>query len=114
MIAIEQNVNGKFAIALADKIPAYIDDDYDFVFLNDTTKESLSKTFTDVSSHKERYSEFDYLDSDFSNENTGFFTYQIYYHGDLIATGKMLLFNNLPTDIQQYNGYNGEAVVYEK
>jgi hypothetical protein len=114
MIPIEKNASGKFVIALSDKIPAYIDDDYEFIFNNDTTKESITLNLNDVSIHKERYSEFDYDINDFQNANTGFYTYKIYYHSDLIATGKMLLFENLPSDITQYSGYNGEAIVYEK
>jgi hypothetical protein len=114
MIVIDKNNNGTFTISLWDKIyPLYIDDDYDFNFNHELTHEELDVTYTDTSTHKERYSLFNYLSSTFANATSGFWTYKIEYHGDLVATGRMYLKTDLEPAIQ-YDGYNDTAIVYEK
>jgi len=98
---------------LWDKIPAYIDDVYDFKFVNDLTHEEIDVTYIDISTHKERYSLFDYITSTYTNATSGFYTYKIEYHGDLIATGRMYLMTTTTAPIQ-YDGYDDTAIVYQK
>jgi len=113
MIVIDKNNNGSFTISLWDKITLYVNDEYDFVFHNELTHEELSLTFTDVSTHKERYSLFNYLSSQFTTATSGFWKYNVEYNGDLIATGRMYLTTTMDQPIQ-YDGYDDTAIVYQK
>jgi hypothetical protein len=113
MLVIDKNNDGVIIIPLRDKVEFYINDDYDFKFVNCLTDEQIDLTLTDTSDFPERYCEFVYTTTPFETSTIGFWNYFIEYDGVLVATGKMLLQSNGVPDITQYDGYDGTRIVYE-
>jgi hypothetical protein len=113
MIKINKGQIGFFDIALSDKFENYTSNEYDFTFINELTSEVVALTLTDTSIFFDRFSRFDYTDTDFANSNTGFYRYKIEQNGNLITTGRMFLFVN-PQPFVSYDGYDKSISVYDK
>jgi hypothetical protein len=113
MIKIDKGQVGFFDISLHDKINNFISTNYDFIFENEVTSETVTTTLADTSTSFERYSRFFYTDNLFDNCNTGFYRYTIEQNGNVIATGRMFLYV-APQSVVSYDGYDKSVSVYDK
>ena len=116
MVIIQKGSASIIYIALFDKRETS-SNTYTFLFQHEVTKEEVTLSLADVSTHKERYSEFNILQASFQNSTVGFWRYYVTQAGsgaDIIATGKMeLTATNLSTaGVVRYNGYNGNYKTY--
>ena len=116
MVIIQKGSASAIFIALFDKRQTS-SNTYTFLFQHEVTKEEVTLSLADVSTHKERYSEFNILEASFQNNTVGFWRYYVTQTGsgaDIIATGKMeLTAVNLSTaGVVRYDGYNGNYKTY--
>ena len=116
MVIIQKGSASAIFIALFDKRETS-SNTYIFLFQHEVTKEEVTLSLADISTHKERYSEFNILQASFQNSTAGFWRYYVTQAGsgaDIIATGKMeLTATNLSTaGVVRYNGYNGNYKTY--
>ena len=116
MVIIQKGSESANFIALFDKRETS-SNTYTFLFQHEVTKEEVTLSLADISTHKERYSEFNILQASFQNSTVGFWRYYVTQAGsgaDIIATGKMeLTAVNLSTaGVVRYNGYNGNYKTY--
>lgn len=116
MVIIQKGSASAIFIALFDKRQTS-SNTYTFLFQHEVTKEEVTLSLADVSTHKERYSEFNILQASFQNSTVGFWRYYVTQAGsgaDIIATGKMeLTAVNLSTaGVVRYDGYNGNYKTY--
>ena len=116
MVIIQKGSASAIFIALFDKRQTS-SNTYTFLFQHEVTKEEVTLSLEDVSTHKERYSEFNILEASFQNSTVGFWRYYVTQAGsgaDIIATGKMeLTAVNLSTaGVVRYDGYNGNYKTY--
>lgn len=116
MVIIQKGSASAIFIALFDKRQTS-SNTYTFLFQHEVTKEEVTLSLADISTHKERYSEFNILEASFQNNTVGFWRYYVTQTGsgaDIIATGKMeLTAVNLSTaGVVRYDGYNGNYKTY--
>jgi len=116
MVIIQKGSASAIYIALFDKRETS-SNTYTFLFQHEVTKEEVTLSLADVSTHKERYSEFNILEASFQNSTVGFWRYYVTQAGSgatIIATGKMeLTAVNLSTaGVVRYDGYNGNYKTY--
>lgn len=116
MVIIQKGSASAIFIALFDKRQTS-SNTYTFLFQHEVTKEEVTLSLADVSTHKERYSEFNIIEASFQNNTVGFWRYYVTQTGsgaDIIATGKMeLTAVNLSTaGVVRYDGYNGNYKTY--
>lgn len=116
MVIIQKGSASAIFIALFDKRQTS-SNTYTFLFQHEVTKEEVTLSLADVSTHKERYSEFNILEASFQNNTVGFWRYYVTQTGSgatIIATGKMeLTAVNLSTaGVVRYDGYNGNYKTY--
>lgn len=113
MIVIEKDGNGFFDLTLFDKSMSIVGVLYDFIFVNDTTREELEFTLTDISDFPERFSRFEYVDTMFQDSTPGFWKYKVKNDDVEIAFGRMIL-STTPGSFIQYDGKDNSVYVYSK
>jgi len=116
MVIIQKGSASAIYLALFDK-RLTSSNTYTFLFEHEVTKEQVTLSLADVSPFKQRYSEFDILQSSFTTGTVGFWRYYVTQAGsgaEVIATGKMeLTAVNLSTaGVVRYNGYSGNYKTY--
>lgn len=111
---ISNDLEQRIRIALFDKM---IDNNsiyFSFNLINElTNKETLIAGCTDISLHRDRYSEFIMLNHGLDN---GFYTYQVLEMNEtLITIGRLQVLNDSfsETKVIRYEDYNGEFKAYQ-